>query len=144
MCMYQQDLLIHTHFLTIISIFYLLQHKYLCSTKSSLTFWHSRQHSQSWYLIPHILHFLLSSPCLHLILWISSQSLSTMIDLSIYRFIDLTIYRFDNELAINLVLSINYNMHDVVFVTSPPFNTNLFNIFCYWNWKGFAFFSIFS
>ena len=43
---------------------------------------------------------------LHLILWILSERLLT---------------RFDNELAINLALSINCNMEDIYFVISSPF-----------------------
>ena len=38
---------------------------------------HSRQHSQSLYLIPHILHFLLLCLYLHLVLWVPSARLST-------------------------------------------------------------------
>ena len=73
----------------------LLQNKYSYSIKLSLTFQYSRQRSQYLCLIPHVSHILLSCPCLHLILRILSTRLLT---------------RYDNELAINLTLSINYNL----------------------------------
>ena len=49
--------------------------------------------------------FLSSCLYLHLILWIPSDRLLT---------------RFDNELAINLVLSVNCNIWDIFFVISSP------------------------
>ena len=91
--------------------------------KSYLKFVYSRQHSQYLYLIPHISHFLLPYLCLFLILWIPSGRLSR---------------KLDNELAINLALSINYKCKFLSIFIYP------FNFFCYWNWKGLAFFSIFS
>ena len=48
------------------------------SFKSFLLFGYSRQ--QSLYLIPCVLHFLLSSPYLHVVLWIPSATLSATFD----------------------------------------------------------------
>ena len=75
----------------------MLQHKHLYSIKSSLKFVYSRKQLQYLYLIPQVLHFLLSCPNSHLIPWIPSESLLT---------------RFDKEIAINLALSVK----DIFFV----------------------------
>ena len=67
----------------------------LYSIKSPLKLVYSRKELQPLYLILHLLHFLASSPDLHLILWIHSEILLT---------------RFYNEVAINLVLSKKFDM----------------------------------
>ena len=64
-----------------------------------LTFFYSRQHSES--LILHVLQSLLLCSYLHLFLWIHSARL---------------LMKLDNELALNLVLSINFNLSNMVFV----------------------------
>ena len=68
-----------------------LQSKRLYSTKSPLKFVYPRKQLQYLYLIPQVSHFLSSCLYLHLILLIPSENL---------------LARFDNELAINLALSI--------------------------------------
>ena len=72
---------------------FLSQHKHFYSIKASLKFACLRKHSQFLCLIPHV--FLSLCRYLHFILWISSIGLLT---------------RFDNELSINLALSINCNL----------------------------------
>ena len=83
----------------------MLHHKHLYFIKSSLKLACSRKQWQYLYFILQI-HFLSSCLYLHLILWIPSARLLT---------------RFDNELAMNLVLSINCNMEEMYFVISYPF-----------------------
>ena len=97
------------------------------SIKSSSKFAYSRQHSQSLYLIPHVWHVLLLCSYLYLNLWIPSAGLST---------------RFD-ELAINLVLSRNYNLQNIVFMISCPFSSILLTSFVAGSEK-ILYFSVFS
>ena len=70
---------------------FLWQQKHLYNNKSSWTY---------AYFIFAYLHFLLPCPYLYLISWIQSARLSI---------------RFDNALAINLVVSINFNLQDMIF-----------------------------
>ena len=65
-----------------------------------------RKQWQYLYLILQFLHFLSLCPNLHLILRLPSESL---------------LIRFDNDFAINLAISINYNMSDISFIVSSPF-----------------------
>ena len=85
---------------------FLLQHKHLHSIKLSLTFVYSRRKLQSLYLSPHALPFLSLCSSLHLILWIPLARLLT---------------RFDSKFVINLALSINCNLSDMIFLISFPF-----------------------
>ena len=78
---------------------FLLQNKHLHAIKSTLTFLYSRQHSQSFYLLPHSLRFMLLCPYLHLILWTPSARLSRT---------------FDSKFVKNLALSINFILLDMV------------------------------
>ena len=55
--------------------------------------------------MPHVSHILSSCPNSHLTLGIPSERLLT---------------RFDNELAINLALSMNCNLQDIFFVLFSP------------------------
>ena len=84
----------------------MLQHKHLYSTKLSLKFLYWRKQSQYLYLILQVSHFFSSRPYFHLTLWIPSGRL---------------LIRFGNELAINLALSINCNLWDIIFVISSLF-----------------------
>ena len=72
-----------------------IESKHLYSIKSSLNFIYPGKQPQYLYLIPQFSHFLSSCPYLRLILWIPSERL---------------LARFDIGLAINLTLSISYNM----------------------------------
>ena len=65
------------------------------SIKSSLKFDYSLKQSQYLYLIPHVSYFL--------------------------SLLDRLLTRFDNELAINVALSINCKISDIFFVISSPF-----------------------
>ena len=85
---------------------FLLQTKHFYSIKSSLKFVYFRKQWQYLYLILHVLLFLSLCPNLHLIVRIPSEKLWT---------------RSNNELVINLVLSINCNMYDIFFVIFSPF-----------------------
>ena len=67
----------------------------LYSIKSPLKLAYLSKELKCLYLILQVLHFLASSPDLHLILWIHSEILLT---------------RFYNEVAINLVLSKKFDM----------------------------------
>ena len=78
--------------------YFFLQHKQLYSTKSSMMLVYLRQHLQYFDLIL-VSHFLSWCPYLNLILWIPSARLLT---------------RFDNELAINLTVSINCNLYNIL------------------------------
>ena len=112
----------------------MLEHKHLYSIKPSLKyslkdyFMYLRKQWQYLYLIPQVLHFLSLCLHLHLILWIPSERLLT---------------RFDNELAINLVLSINCNMYKIFFGTCSPFWSILVTSFSIENVK-VIYFSKFS
>ena len=70
-------------------------------------------------------------PCLylHLILWISSARLSA---------------RFDNELAIDLAVSIFFFCYGKIWLLHflPLFFQFFSNLFLFWSYKGFAFFTI--
>ena len=89
-------------------------------------------------LIPHVSHLLSSCPNLHLILSIPSERL--------------LLTKFENELAVNLVLSVNTicNIYfSYIYVTF--IFCNFFSIFIsscififYFNCKSYVFFSIFS
>ena len=68
------------------------------------------------------------SPYLLLTLWIPSERLLTI---------------FNNELAINLVLSINCNMEDILFVIPSPFSSILVSSFSIVT-VNVMFFSVFS
>ena len=57
-------------------------------------------------IFSHVSHFLHSCPHLHLILWIPTARLSTS---------------FENELAVNLAISINFSLLDMIFVSYFPF-----------------------
>ena len=72
-------------------------------------FVYSRKDSQSLYLIPQVLYFLLSYWLLHLVLWILWVRLLT---------------RFDN------VLCINCNLQNIFFITSSAFVSILVISFC--------------
>ena len=74
---------------------FLLQYNNFYTIKSSLKFLYSIKQSQHLYLILQVLLFLSSCQYLHLILRIPSERLLT---------------RFDNELVMNLPLSINCNL----------------------------------
>ena len=118
-------------FLEISSSFF-LQHKYLYSIKSFLTFVYSRQYSQSFCLIPYALHFLLLYLFLHLILWIPSAMLSR---------------RFHNELAINLgyqyiIICKIWFLYFYLFIFFYIF-INPFKLFLLLELDFFSFFSIF-
>ena len=93
----------------------LLQHKHFYTIETSLTFVYSRQHSQFLHLMLQDSYFFLLS-CLYLllILWIPSARLFT---------------KFSNELVINLMLSINFNLQDMIFVISSPILTIFLNFF---------------
>ena len=92
--------------------------KHLYSIKSFLKFMYSRKQSKYLYLVTQISHFISSCTYLHLISWIPSKRLLT---------------RFDNELVINLALSIICNMQDIYiyifFLISSPFLSVLLTSF---------------
>ena len=89
---------------------------------------YSRKQLQYLYLIPYVSHFLSSCPNLYLILGIRSEILLT---------------KFDNELAINLALSINCNELDIFFVISSPFLLIILTSFSIWTVKA-MYISVFS
>ena len=96
--------------------------------KSSSQFLYSKKQLQYLYLIPPVSHFLLSCPNLHLILWSTSERLLT---------------RFDNELAINIVLSLKCKMEDIFFVIYSSFLSILVTSFSIGTKTG-MYYSVFS
>ena len=73
-------------------------------------------------------HLLSWCPYLHLISWIPSERL---------------LIRFDIEIAINLALSINFNIEDIFFVTPSKFFSILVTLFSIGTAK-VMYFSVFS
>ena len=104
---------------------FLLQRNHLYSINSSLKFMHSRKHLHYLYLTS---HFSSSFPNLYLILWTLSERLLT---------------RLDNELTVNITLSISVNMKDIFFIISPPFLLILLTSFSIKTVK-VMYFSVFS
>ena len=77
-----------------------------CISQIILPFIYSREFSQSLYLILHILQFLFYNFTHFAILWIPLTRL---------------LMRFNNEFAINLALSINFNLYYMLFVICSQF-----------------------
>ena len=80
---------------------------------------------QCWYLIPQVSTFWSSFLYLRSILWIPTE-------------------RFNNELVINLSISIIVICKIIFFVICSPFLSILVIFFFYWNSKSYLFFSILS
>ena len=102
----------------------LLQNKHLYTTKLSLTFVYSTQNHSLCIWSQTFCIFLISCFYLHWVSWILSPRSLT---------------KLNKKLDINLTLSTNFNLRDMVFVISSTFLAVFSKLFFYWHWKGYVF-----